>query len=208
MLMKSVNFFLKFKEKISGDNLSLIAGDFNTTLSPIDRSGKTVHCNNKAVKTLKNIMEEKKLHDIWRDRNVDSKMFSRKQVVQGFLTQSRIDYFLVSDNLKPMIKNIFYRDTSFSDHNIVSMSINFSDIEKGPGVWIFNNTFLEDNVFVEKVKKIFAEEIGSDFYNTDPLVWWDNLKFKIRRISQIYGKEKQKEKNRDYFKLQNKIQEL
>ena len=203
-----VAFFEQFKERICDENYILIAGDFNTTLSSLDRSSRTIHSNDKAVKTLHSFMEDKNLFDIWRNRNVNSKMFSRKQMVQGFLTQSRIDYFLVSNELKAMVKNIFYRDTSFSDHSIVYMSVDFSDVEKGPGVWIFNNSFLEDNIFVEKIRKLFADEIGSDFYNSNPLVWWDNLKFKVRRICQIYGKERQKEKNREYFKLQNKLQEL
>ena len=202
------DFFLKCKEKIKNQKYILIAGDFNTTLSPLDKSGKCVHNNDKAVQTLCKIMNDKNLYDVWRDRNVDSKIFSRKQVVQGFLTQSRIDYFLVSKELKSLIKNVYYRDTSFSDHSIVNMSIDFSDVEKGPGMWIFNNSFLEDNMFVEKIRKIFAEEIGSDFYKSNPLIWWANLKFKIKRISQIYGKEKQKERNREYFKIQNKLQEM
>ncbi|CAC5382434.1 unnamed protein product [Mytilus coruscus] len=201
-------FFLKCKQKISKGKYVLVAGDFNTTLSSLDKSGKTLHCNDKAVKSLCNVMQEKGLYDIWRNRNVNTKVFSRKQVVQGFLTQSRIDYFLVSLDLKSCIKNIHYKDTSFSDHSIVSMKVDFCNVERGPGVWIFNNSFLQDELFTDKMKRLFAEEIGSDFYVSNPLIWWDNLKFTIKRLSQIYGKEKQKDLNREYYKLQNKIQEL
>lgn len=201
-------FFLKCKQKISKGKYVLVAGDFNTTLSSLDKSGKTMHCNDKAVKSLCNFMQEKELYDIWRNRNVNTKVFSRKQVVQGFLTQSRIDYFLVSLDLKSCIKNIHYKDTSFSDHSIVSMKIDFCNVERGPGVWVFNNSFLQDELFIDKMKRLFANEIGSDFYVSNPLIWWDNLKFTIKRLSQIYGKEKQKDLNREYYKLQNKIQEL
>lgn len=201
-------FFSNCKNKINNEKYMLVAGDFNTTLSPLDKSGKTKHNNDKAVISLCNIINEKCLYDVWRNRNVDAKIYSRKQIVQDYLTQSRIDYFLVSNDFKPLIKNIYYRDTCFSDHCIVNMTINFSNVEKGPGVWIFNNSFLEDQVFLDKMKKILADEINSEFYNLDPLIWWDNLKYRIKKTSQIYGREKQKEKNKEYFKLQNKIQEL
>ncbi|CAC5391801.1 unnamed protein product [Mytilus coruscus] len=133
-------FFLKCKQKISKEKYVLVAGDFNTTLSSLDKSGKTLHCNDKAVKSLCNFMQEKGLYDIWRNRNVNTKVFSRKQVVQGFLIQSRIDYFLVSLDLKSCIKNIHYKDTSFSDHSIVSMKVDFCNVEKGPEL----KTQLED----------------------------------------------------------------
>ncbi|CAC5415423.1 unnamed protein product [Mytilus coruscus] len=174
ILSENCNIDEDCKDKISNGKYVLVAGDFNTTLSSLDKSGKTLHCNDKAVKTLYNIVQEQGLCDIWRNRNVDIKTFSRKQVVQGFLTQSRIDYFLVSTDLKSCIKNIHYKDELFTD----------------------------------KIKRLFAEEIGSDFYISNPLIWWDNLKFTIKRLSQIYGKEKQKDLNREYYKLQNKIQEL
>ncbi|CAC5423465.1 unnamed protein product [Mytilus coruscus] len=44
------DFFLKCKDKISNGKYVLVAGDFNTTLSSLDKSGKTLHCNDKAVK--------------------------------------------------------------------------------------------------------------------------------------------------------------
>ncbi|CAC5415417.1 unnamed protein product [Mytilus coruscus] len=88
------------------------------------------------------------------------------------------------------------------------MKVDFCNVERGPGVDFFNNSFLQDELFTDKMKRLFAEEIGSDFYVSNPLIWWDNLKFTIKRLSQIYGKEKQKDLNREYYKLQNKIQEL
>lgn len=201
-------FFDKCKNLIYGDEFVVVAGDFNTALSPLDRSGKTGFSNDKSVRLLNDLSNEKGLFDVWRDRNPNVKMFSRKQVVQGFLTQSRIDYFLVSGNMKPCIKNIFYKDTSFSDHCIVSMNIDFSEVEKGPGVWIFNQSLLEDEFYVEKIRKLFCKEIGTDFYFSHPLIWWDNLKYSIKRISQIYGKEKQRELNKRYYIVQNKLQEM
>lgn len=50
-------FFLKCKQKISKGKYVLVAGDFNTTLSSLDKSGKTLHCNDKAVKSLCNFMQ-------------------------------------------------------------------------------------------------------------------------------------------------------
>ena len=196
-------FFENCKDKISDNENNIVTGDFNTTLASLDRSGKSKHVNDKGVKTLVDIINEKILCDIWRKRNLNDRMFSSKQLVNGYLTQSRIDYFLVSDALKPYVKNVYYNDTSFSDHCIVNMKMNFSKVEKGPGVWIFNNSFLQNEVFVGKIKKIFADEIGSDFYLSHPLVWWDNLRYRIKGISQIYGKEKQKERNKEFYKLQN-----
>ena len=193
------NFFVKIKNEIINSQYMVITGDFNTTLSKLDRSGKTHHVNDKSVLALKEILNEKQLYDVWRDRNLYTKVYSRKQIVENFLTQSRIDYFLVSSFVKPYIKNVYYSDTSFSDHSIVNLKIDFSDVEKGPGVWIFNNSFLQEETVVKKIKKIFEDEIGSEFYNEHPLIWWNNLKFRMKRISQIYGKEKQKERNRDFF---------
>ena len=47
---------------------SVVAGDFNTTLSQIDRSGKSKHVHDKAVKSLLNIMNDKQLYDEWINR--------------------------------------------------------------------------------------------------------------------------------------------
>ncbi|CAC5384245.1 unnamed protein product [Mytilus coruscus] len=148
------DFFLKCKYKISNEKYVLVAGDFNTTLSSLDKSGKTLHCNDKAVKTLYNIMQEKGLCDIWRNRNVDIKTFSRKQVVQGFLTQSRIDYLLVSTDLKSCIKNIHYKDTSFSDHSIVSMKNKIQElsVKSANGIQINSEQFLELKTQLEDIE--------------------------------------------------------
>ncbi|CAC5415426.1 unnamed protein product [Mytilus coruscus] len=156
-------FFLKSKQKISKGKYVLVAGDFNTTLSSLDKSGKTLHCNDKAVKSLCNFMQEKGLYDIWRNRNVNTKVFSRKQVVQGFLTQSRLDYFLLSLDLKSCIKNIHYKDTSFSDHSIVSMKVDFCNVERGPVDELLNNVnvkiddedveMCDDEINIEEIEK-------------------------------------------------------
>lgn len=40
------------------------------------------------------------------------------------------------------------------------------------------------------------------------LVWWDNFKYKIKTCSQYYSRNRIKERNKEYFALQNKIKRL
>ena len=48
----------------------------------------------------------------------------------------------------------------------------------------------------------------NSLYESEFLIWWDNLKYKIKRFSQIFGKDLQKKKNLEYYKIQNKLQQI
>ena len=45
-------------------------------------------------------------------------------------------------------------------------------------------------------------------YNYEPLSWIDNLKYKIKRSTQIYATDKTNRKRAEYFKLQNKLSKI
>ena len=86
--------------------------------------------------------------------------------------------------------------------------IDFSETKRGPGVWIFNNTLLEDGDYVLKIQDLIQKEKQCRLYNDEPLNWIDNLKYKIKRITQIYTKDKQFRERNEYFKLQNKFNKI
>ena len=52
--------------------------------------------------------------------------------------------------------------------------------------------------------KLIKKKKECNLYNTSILVWWDNLKYKIK----IYPKIISKQKNREYYRIQNSIQML
>jgi hypothetical protein len=39
-------------------------------------------------------------------------------------------------------------------------------------------------------------------------IWWDNLKYQIKRYSKLFSSNLAKEKRKDFFYIQNKIQKL
>ncbi|CAG2243758.1 unnamed protein product [Mytilus edulis] len=187
---------------------TIIAGDWNTSLSGKDRCSRTVHKNDVSVKKLNDIMLNHNVYDIWRFRNPDKLVFSRKMVYNGELKQSRIDYFLLNRNLTFFVQSVYHFDTTISDHCFVEMKMNFEKIERGPGLWILNNTFLKNEEYISKIRNIIEEEKQSTLFNSEFLIWWDNLKYKIKKFSQVFGKRIQKEKNAEYFLLQNKLKRI
>ncbi|VDI27745.1 Hypothetical predicted protein [Mytilus galloprovincialis] len=68
-------------------------GDWNTTLSDLDRCTKTGHKVDNAFRKLEHLMNDSDLYDIWRFRNPNKRVFSRKMIYNGVLKQSRLDYF-------------------------------------------------------------------------------------------------------------------
>lgn len=75
-----------------------------------------------------------------------------------------------------------------SDHNYVSLSIGPSTSKKGPGVWKFDNSLLEDKEFIQNATNVMLDRRAAE-EPTDPGSKWEWLKFKVREFSIQYAKE-------------------
>jgi hypothetical protein len=67
---------------------------------------------------------------------------------------------------------------------------------------------LEDEDYVLKIEYLIQKGKQCRLYNDEPLSWIDNLKYKIKRSTQIYATDKQNRKRAEYFKLQNKLSKI
>lgn len=156
---------------INKNEINILGGDFNDYLDILlDRSHTmtSILYNNKYFQSF---LTENDLVDIWRDRNPDKRVFSRKQWVNGILKQSRIDYIFISRNCMPYTSNCFYKLSSVSDHSYICMKFDFSQIERGPGMWIFNNTLLNDQYFCTRKRDKIRNNIQCPLYQREQLVW-------------------------------------
>ena len=208
ILAEKAEFFRFIDNYIQKFDNVIIGGDFNTTLCKLDRASKSEHKEDIGVKSLIQAMQNSDIYDIWRSRNPESLVYSRKQICNNALLQSRIDYFLLHRNLSSYVQSVKYYDTSLSDHAFIEMKIIFDNVERGPGLWILNNTILENDEYVTKVKNIIQEEQNCVLYNTEPLIWWDNLKYKIKKFSQVFCKRIAKDKHSEYYSIQKKLQKM
>jgi exonuclease III len=201
-------FFANVSSYIIEHNVAniIMGGDFNTSLSYLDRNNSSVHCTGLAYRSLTAMLDSVQVCDIWRSRNPGDRVFSRKMVVNNILRQSRIDYFLVSVHLRPNVQNIFYRDTTFSDHCIVVMKVDLDMVEKGPGLWILNNLFLTELDYQERVKMLLERDLGCPLYESEMLVWWDNFKYKVKKMSQAYGYRRNRSRNKEFYRIHNQLE--
>lgn len=67
---------------------------------------------------------------------------------------------------------------------------------------------MEDEDYVLKIEYLIQKRKQCRLYNDEPLSWIDNLKYKIKRSTQIYATDKQNRKRAEYFKLQNKLSKI
>ncbi|CAG2253836.1 unnamed protein product [Mytilus edulis] len=123
----------------------VLGGDFNTILNPsLDKMGGSKY--NTPVKytsKLEDFIEEFDLCDIWRTKNVDSRLYTWRQRTP--LIQCRLDFWLISNFLSSSVTKTSIVPSIKSDHSLIKLTLsgeNFS--ERGPGFWKFNSGLLTD----------------------------------------------------------------
>jgi len=58
-----------------------------------------------------------------------------------------------------------------SDHDCLTLTIDFERIERGPGYWHFNNELLAEGVFQEEIERFWSNWV-EEFENfADPFEW-------------------------------------
>ena len=102
------------------DSNTIILGDFNTPLTPMDRSSKQKI--NKETQVLNDTLDELDLIDIFRTVNPNAEEYTFFLSAHG--TFSRLDYILGHKSNLSKFKKIQMVLSIFSDHNTMSLDVN------------------------------------------------------------------------------------
>jgi exonuclease III len=200
---------IAFIDKLSlliSDTPSIISGDFNEIVDPhLDKSNTmSTYCYRSSTALVK-FIDNHRLSDIWRYRHPEKKEFTRQQFVEGTLKQSRIDLILISKSLLVNVNNCYIKYSKISDHNSLCLKMDFNSVERGPGVWIFNNSLLNDPTFCVQIRNIIVQETKCPLFDNETIVWWDNFKYMLKRFSIAYSKQRKKEEMKEYYSIQNSL---
>lgn len=124
--------------------------------------------------------------DVWRYLNPNLKQFSWLR--PNATSKSRIDYWLISDNLILFVKDCAISAAPLTDHCAISLFLkpnhNTSRIK---GYWKFNADLLNNERFCNKIKELIKEIKNRSNFNSNK-ARWEFLKFKIREFSINYSK--------------------
>ena len=103
------------------NNNTIIVGDFNTPLTPMDRSTKQKL--NKETQTLNDTIDQLDLIDIYRTFHPQTMNFTFFSSTHG--TFSRIDHILGHKSSLGKFKRIEIIPSIFADHNALRLDVNY-----------------------------------------------------------------------------------
>ena len=152
-------------------------------------------------------LKELNLTDIYRELHPKSKSFT--YVSKSVNLKSRIPYFLISRSLSCDVKQVEIRISIAPDHNVIFLSFDVkNDFNRGPGLWKFNNTLLEDNNYKELIIFYYPQILRKYSEVTDNQLLWELIKMELRSKTIGYSKEKScKLRNKEEVP-QKELQEL
>ena len=98
-----------------------------------------------------------------------------------------------------------------TDHSAITLSISgFKEMEKGPGLWKFNNSLIFDQNYITKLKNhIHSLKVDTSLDNNlDKQMKWEFIKYSIRIFTIKYSKGKAKEQKDKKQKLEQTLATL
>ena len=129
---------------------TIIVGDFNTPLTPMDRATKQKI--SKETQTLNDTIDQLDLIDIYRTFHPQTMNFTFFSSAHE--TFSSIDHVLSHESNLGKFKKIEIIPIIFSDHNTVRLDVNYrKKTIKNTNIWRLNNTLLNNQQITGEIKK-------------------------------------------------------
>ena len=132
------------------DSNTIIVGDFNTPLTPMDRSSKEKI--NKETRVLNDTLHEMYLIDIFRIFHLNAEEYTFFSSAHG--TFFRIDHILSHKSNLSKFKKIEIVLSIFSDHNAMRLDINYKKKRvRNMNTWRLSNMFVNNQQITEEIKR-------------------------------------------------------
>ena len=185
----------------------IVSGDWNVTLNRTDKQGglpwKATAYRNAVV----DLIDELNLIDIYRHLHPNAKTFTYES--KTLKLKSRIDFFLVSHAISLDVLKSETRASIAPDHKSIFLCLEIkSEFKRGPGLWKFNNTLLEDDSYKELIE--FKYPLIQEKYSelSDKQLLWELIKMELRSTTIKYSKQKRSDLKTKEQSLQKELQEL
>ena len=132
------------------DSNTIIVGDFNTPLTPMDRSSKQQI--NKETQALNDTIDQIDLIDIYRTFHPKVAEYTFFSNAHG--TFSRIDHILGHKSSLRKFKKIDIVSSIFSDHNAMRLEISYrKKTVKNTNTWRLNSALLKNQEITKEIKE-------------------------------------------------------
>ena len=132
-----------------------------------------------SVKFLEDLLIQYDLVDIWRVRNPKTKKFTWHQ--RKAIIQRRLDYWFISDLLQDDVAKIDIITSIKTDHSAIFLEVDsMANQPRGPSFWKFNNSLLDDPIYVQCMRVNFPLWLEDINFCQDLRIKWDYIKYKIR----------------------------
>ena len=147
------------------------------------------------------------LIDIYRKLDPKTRSFTYESKTINL--KLRIDFILVSRPISIEVQNAEICISVAPDHKATFVKIDVrSELKRGPGMWKYNNSLLEDDDFKERVSFYYPQIHEKYTHVKDKQLLWELVKMEIRMETIKYSKEKRYKLRKRELTLQKELQEL
>lgn len=185
------SFFHNLFSIIQGSSNIIIGGDFNTVLNPDKDRSTAKYKNWQTTDTINQYMSDFGLGDSWRTLYPSDRKYTYFSTVhQSF---SRLDYFLISNTLTTLVKQIIIHPIIISDHAPVSLTLSMNPYIKPPPRWRFNISLLDNPEFTTLIEREWASFMEmNDSPEVSASTLWETGKVVIRGKIISYSSQEKK----------------
>ena len=163
----------------------LIGGDMNCFDSTLDKLGRSVSLDS-GFSDLKSCCN---LRDAWRLLHPRDRQFTWFSPDHSIA--SRLDTFLVPRLLCNQVTRCGILPCVFSDHNFVILDYDIAALPlRGPGVWKFNNSFLDDESFCLEILDLIEQFLAFRHCFASQRDFWECLKSDIKLTAIAFSRRK------------------
>ena len=130
----------------------MICGEFNSVLNnALDIISGDNHKVEEINTMFKSFIDQFDLYDLWRNFNTSVKDFMSHRK-NPFIAR-RLDYFLGNTRTIHQVSKIEHKFISGSDHKAIFLEIETTTFDRGPGIWRFDNSLLQDEQYLKEINE-------------------------------------------------------
>lgn len=176
---------LDLKRSYPTENI-VVGGDFNVVLDETYDRYPPKSTSSLLNPLVSQFCSNLKIIDVWRYLHPYLRQFSWFR--PNAASKSRINYWLISDNLLLVAKDCTMSAAPLTDHCSISLIIQPNHTSsKTKGYWKFNSDLINNEKFSFKIKELILDIKNSNNFSSNK-ARWEFLKYKIREFFIKYSK--------------------